>query len=43
MSIDVYRISSDERLELTVSHVLRTWSLIKQQDETKQWHLRMRS
>jgi hypothetical protein len=29
------------RLELTVSRVLRTWSLIRQVDETKQRHLRM--
>jgi hypothetical protein len=41
MSIDVYGISSDTRLKLTVSRVLRTWSLIRQVDETEQWHLRM--
>jgi hypothetical protein len=41
MSIDVYGISSDTRLELTVSRVLRTWSLIRQENETEQWHLRM--
>jgi hypothetical protein len=41
MSIDVYGISSDTRLELTVNRVLRTWSLIKQVHETEQWHLRM--
>jgi hypothetical protein len=40
MSI-THGISSDTRLELTVSRVLRTWSLIRQVDETEQWHLRM--
>jgi hypothetical protein len=41
MSMDAYRIKSDTRLELTVSRVLRTWSLIRQVNETEQWHLRM--
>jgi hypothetical protein len=32
---------ADTRLELTVCRVLRTWSLIRQLDETERWHLRM--
>jgi hypothetical protein len=39
MSIDNHGISSDTRLEFTVNRVLRTWSLIRQVDETG--HLRM--
>jgi hypothetical protein len=41
MSIDIYGSSSGVRLELTVSRVLHTWSLIRQVDENEQWHLRM--
>jgi hypothetical protein len=41
MSIDIYGISSDTQLELMVIRVLRTWSLIRQVNESEQWYLRM--